>query len=170
VAILDGGNNLLYSFDWGLDLSGSLQGAGGVGGLISMTVPSGANAGTYFYCYDGNGNVVALVNAGNGTVAANYEYGPFGELIRATGPMAKVNPFRFSTKYCDDESDLVYYGYRYYNPSTGRWLNRDPDEEDGGLNLCGFVNNDAVDYWDVLGLEWIVARDHGPRAKVIATA
>jgi hypothetical protein len=41
------------------------------------------------------------------------DYGPFGELIRATGPMAKVNPFRFSTKYDDDESDLVYYGYRY---------------------------------------------------------
>ena len=63
VAILDGGNNRLYSFTWGTDLSGSMQGAGGVGGLISMTVYIGANAGTYFYCYDGNGNVVALVNA-----------------------------------------------------------------------------------------------------------
>jgi hypothetical protein len=29
-------------------------------------------------------------------------------------------------KYCDDETDLVYYGYRYYNPSAGRWLSRDP--------------------------------------------
>jgi uncharacterized protein RhaS with RHS repeats len=45
--------------------------------------------------------------------------GPFGELIRATGPMAKLNPFRFSTKYQDDETDFLYYGYRYYNPSTG---------------------------------------------------
>ena len=35
------------------------------------------------------------------------EYGPFGEFIRATGPMAKANPFRFSTKYQDDETDLV---------------------------------------------------------------
>jgi RHS repeat-associated protein len=40
--------------------------------------------------------------------------------------MAKLNPFRFSTKYDDDETDLLYYGYRYYNPSTGRWLSRDP--------------------------------------------
>jgi RHS repeat-associated protein len=46
--------------------------------------------------------------------------------------MAKLNPFRFSTKYDDDETDLLYYGYRYYNPSTGRWLSRDP------LNEAGF--------------------------------
>ncbi|MGO8931765.1 MAG: RHS repeat-associated core domain-containing protein [Limisphaerales bacterium] len=52
--------------------------------------------------------------------------GPFGEVIRATGPMAKVNPFRFSTKYQDDETDLLYYGYRYYKASTGTWLSRDP--------------------------------------------
>src|SRR5688572_15710465 len=41
---------------------------------------------------------------------------PFGELIRSSGPMAQANPFRFSTKYWDQESDLVYYGYRYYSP------------------------------------------------------
>jgi RHS repeat-associated protein len=38
--------------------------------------------------------------------------------------MAKANPFRFSTKYQDDETDLVYYGRRYLNTSTGRWLSR----------------------------------------------
>ena len=42
----------------------------------------------------------------------NDDYGPFGEVIRSTGLMAKNNPFRFSTKYDDDESDLLYYGYR----------------------------------------------------------
>jgi RHS repeat-associated protein len=57
--------------------------------------------------------------------------GPFGEVLRATGSMAKANPFRFSTKYQDDETDLLYYGYRYYNASTGRWLTRDPIEEHG---------------------------------------
>ena len=36
--------------------------------------------------------------------------------------MAKANPFRFSTKYQDDETDLLYYGYRYYDASKGRWL------------------------------------------------
>ncbi len=52
--------------------------------------------------------------------------GPFGEVLRATDPMAKANPFRFSTKYQDGETDLLYYGYRYYNATTGRWLNQDP--------------------------------------------
>jgi RHS repeat-associated protein len=55
--------------------------------------------------------------------------GPFGEVIRATGPMAKANPFRFSTKYQDEETDLLYYDYRYYSASTGRWLSRDPIQE-----------------------------------------
>ena len=39
-------------------------------------------------------------------ISAKYNYGPFGEVIRQTGPMAKANPIRFSTKYQDDESDL----------------------------------------------------------------
>jgi RHS repeat-associated protein len=156
VAILDGANNLLYSFMWGTDLSGSMQGAGGVGGAISMTVYSGANAGTYFYCYDGNGNVVALVNAANGTVAAQYEYGPFGEVIRATGPMAKVNPFLFQTDFYDWETGKYYVKYRYYDPNTGRFLNRDPEEEDGGLNLYGFVGNNPINLFDVDGCGWAV--------------
>jgi RHS repeat-associated protein len=152
VAILDGGNNLLSSFLWGSDLSGSMQGAGGVGGLVSMTVYDGANAGTYFYCYDGNGNVTALVNAANGSVVAQYEYGPFGEVIRATGPMAKVNPFRFSTDYYDDETDIIMYPRRPYSPSAGRFLTRDPIGENGGVNLYDLVANNPVNENDPLGL------------------
>jgi RHS repeat-associated protein len=78
--------------------------------------------------------------------------GPFGEVIRATGPMAKANPFRFSTQYQDDETDLVCYLHRYYSSSTGRWLSKDPVEERGGLNLYGFVHNDPLDFVDVFGL------------------
>ncbi|HRT58999.1 MAG TPA: RHS repeat-associated core domain-containing protein, partial [Candidatus Paceibacterota bacterium] len=62
----------------------------------------------------------------NRSICTAYRYGPFGELIRATGPMAKANPFRFSTRYQDEETGLVYYGYRYYDPGTGRWVSRDP--------------------------------------------
>jgi RHS repeat-associated protein len=85
-------------------------------------------------------------------MVANYEYGPFGEVIRQTGPMAKVNPIRFSTKYQDDESDLVYYGRRYYKPSTGNWLSRDPMKERGGLNLYGMVVNGSVPSMIVLAV------------------
>ena len=80
------------------------------------------------------------------------DYGPFGELIRASGSNARLNPFRFSTQFQDDESDLVYYGYRFYNASTGRWLNRDPLEEGGGVNVYGFVGNNGVSQFDVDGL------------------
>ncbi len=78
--------------------------------------------------------------------------GPFGEVLRATGLMAKANPFRFSTKYHDDETDLLYYGYRYYNASAGKWLGRDPQEESGGLNLYNVLDNDPLLANDLLGL------------------
>ena len=126
-------NAKVRTYVWGTDLSGSLMGAGGVGGLLKVTY-YGSTTTNVFVAYDGNGNVAALADAANGTVAARYEYGPFAEPIRVTGPMAKVNPVCFSTKYTDRESDLLYYGYRYYNPSTGRWLNRDPLQEEGGSN------------------------------------
>lgn len=71
---------------------------------------------------DGNGNVATVLKADGSGLTAQYEYGPFGEVLRATGPLAKANPFGFSTKYQDDESDFLYYGYRSYNPSPGRWL------------------------------------------------
>ena len=90
-----------------------------------------SQSGTYFSAYDGGGNVTALVAAADSTATARYEYGPFGEPLRVSGAMEKANPFRFSTKYTDEETDFLYYGFRYYNPSTGRWPNRDPIGELG---------------------------------------
>ncbi len=73
--------------------------------------------------------------------------------------MAKVNPFRFSTQYQDDETDLLMYPYRPYSLSTGRWLSRDPIGEKGGVNLYGFVANDPLNQVDFLGLT-TVQSDH----------
>jgi RHS repeat-associated protein len=134
------------SYTWGLNLSGSFQGAGGVGGLLA--VKDGANA--YHYSYDANGNVSEVLN-NSGAVVAHYEYTPFGDTYTATGSYAAVNEYRFSTKPLDAASGLYYYGFRYYNPSTGRWLSRDPVEEGGGLNVYGFVENDPVLNIDLLG-------------------
>jgi RHS repeat-associated protein len=92
------------------------------------------------------------VKGTDGTISAQYEYGPFAEPIRVTGIMGSTNPIRFSCKYTDDESDFLYSGHRYYNPSTGRWLSRDPIKEAGGLNLYLFVNNESVSAVDLLGL------------------
>jgi RHS repeat-associated protein len=127
-----------------------MQSAGGVGGLLIVNQPSTQVA---FVAYDGNGNVSALVNAANGLVLANYEYGPFGELIRKSGPFAAACPFRFSTKYQDDESDLIIYPFRVYNSSTGRWLSRDRLGEKGGFNLYGFVSERPTVAFDPFGLD-----------------
>jgi RHS repeat-associated protein len=151
VAEVNPSSALVRSYMWGSDLSGSPQGVSGVGGLLEVNYYGSATT-NCFPVYDGNGNVAALVNAADGTVSANYEYGAFGEPIRMTGAMAKSNPFRFSTKYDDDESDLLYYGYRYYKPSTGTWPNRDPIEEQGGLNLYALVNNQPINTIDISGL------------------
>jgi RHS repeat-associated protein len=122
-------NALVRTYVWGLDLSGTEQGAGGIGGLLWLTQHTGANVGSHCCAYDGNGNVVALVSATTGTETARYEYGPFGEPIRVTGPGAALNPFRFSTKRTDPTTDLVLYEYRAYSPTLGRWTSRDQAEE-----------------------------------------
>ena len=130
IATLTPSSQLQSAYMWGNDLSGSMQGAGGVGGLLEVSY-YGTSTTNCFPVFDGNGNVAALVNAADSTVAASYEYGPFGEIVRNTGPMGKVNPIRFSTKYQDDESDLIMYPYRPYKGSTGTWLCKDPLGEPG---------------------------------------
>ncbi len=95
--------------------------------------------------------------------------GPFGEVIRATGPMAKANSFRFSTKYQDDETDLLYYGHRYYSSSTGGWLSRDTLQERGGKNLYCILNNNVISHVDLLGngdFAWREPELKGPFPRV----
>lgn len=94
--------------------------------------------------------------------------GPFGEVIRASGSMAKGNPLLFSTKYQDDESGLRFYGYRYCSSSVGRWLSRDPLQERGGLALYCFVNNASISSIDLLGLRLGVSECQGHVRKLLA--
>jgi len=149
--------DIVRSHLWGLDLSGSMQGAGGVGGLL-CTTSYGLQTEQWFPAYDGNGNVMAMINTATGEPQARFEYDPFGREVRATGPALAHAKFRFSSKYFDVESGLSYYGYRYYNPETGRWLNRDPIGEAGGINLYGFVVNDPLNRFDPFGLSYFAYR------------
>ncbi len=59
---------------------------------------------------------------------------------------------RFCPEMRQSGTGMAYYGYRYYDPQTGRWPSRDPIEEAGGLNLYGFIGNEGVNDVDVLGL------------------
>ena len=93
VAEVNATGALVRGYLWGNDLSGSMQGAGGIGGLLEVSYYGGSTTTNCFAAHDGNGNVAALINSANGTTVATDQYGLFGEVIRATGPMAKVNPF-----------------------------------------------------------------------------
>jgi RHS repeat-associated protein len=139
-----------------LDLSGTLYGAGGVGGLLYSSGGT-TSVSSVFYTHDGSGNVTdlldltAAISNGN-AVVARHDYDPFGNVLSEISNFPISNTFKFSTKYFDPETGLSYYGYRHYSPSLGRWLSRDPLEEAGGMNLLGFVNNDPVNGVDPLGL------------------
>jgi len=126
-----------------------LEDGGGAGGLIAV-VDGGGDA--LLFAYDGNGNVDHLLDASDGSVDAHYEYDAFGNIVFSAGGEASENCYRFSTEYIDDETGLIYYGYRYYEPRLGRWVNRDPIAEKGGFNLYALVWNHTTNTYDVLGL------------------
>ena len=67
----------------------------------------------------------------------------------------------FSTKPKENFGEFYYHGYRFYDAGLGRWLNRDPIEERGGVNLYGFVGNDGVNRLDYLGMEVRVFKNPG---------
>jgi RHS repeat-associated protein len=144
----------LARYTRGRDLSGSLEGAGGIGGLLARShgYASGEATAHNFYFADGNGNVVRMVST-NQAVVASYRYDPFGNLISSGGSLAGANLYRFSSKPVHLGSGLYYYGYRFYDPNLQRWLNRDPIEEDGGINLYGYVDNDPLGRADPFGLD-----------------
>jgi RHS repeat-associated protein len=170
---VEGATTSTKNFVWGLDLSQSREGAGGIGGLIAVVDDSGD---ALLFAYDGNGNVGELLGASDGSVNAHYEYDAFGNAVLASGSAASENSYRFSTKYLDGETGLYYYGYRYLETSTGRWVNRDPAEEQGGINLYGFVENRPNGTVDALGLspalpierEFWLATHESPTFKMLA--
>ena len=140
------GTTTTICYFWGKDLSGTLQGAGGVGGLLYLAV----NGCIYIPCYDNNGNITRYLDA-NGDTVAQYVYDAFGNSLSKPGPLADVIRHRFSTKYYDVETGLYYFGYRFYFPLFMRWINRDPIEERGGINLYAYCVNNAFCGFDPHG-------------------
>ena len=152
IAYVNGTTTTMRYF-WGKDLSGTLQGAGGVGGLLYLTI----DGVPYIPCYDNIGNITRYLNA-NGNSVAQYTYDAFGGTLSQTGTMCGVFRFCFSTKYLDAETGLYYYNYRFYSPLMMRWLNRDPIEELGGFNLYGFCGNNGICKFDKDGRAYFALR------------
>jgi RHS repeat-associated protein len=146
----DGNNRPTVTYTLGADLSGSFEGAGGIGGLLArFDHGSGLNA---FYHSDGSGNVSVLQTIAQ-TVAARYLYDPYGRLLSRSGPLADANVRLFSGKEYHASSGLFYYGLRWYDPNLQRFINRDPIGERGGINLYTYVQNSPENYVDPFGLD-----------------
>ena len=103
-----------------------------------------------YYIVDGNKNAIALKDS-SGADVSTYTYTPFGAVEDPVD--GDENPFRFSSEYHDNETNLVYYNYRYYSPEMGRWLKRDPiGEQRNGGNLYTNCLNNLIIRYDILGL------------------
>ena len=176
---VDGGNNIVRKYSWGLDLAGqaggrgsaepgaglpeALEAAGGIGGLLAVydlnDTPGAGQTGDdlqYVYTYDGNGNVVQVLDwsasSATAAIVAKYEYDPYGNVVAQAGDYAERNPFRFSTKQWDAETGFGYWEQRYYSPRLGRWLSRDPAGERGDDDLYRYALNQPTRTIDALGL------------------
>jgi hypothetical protein len=115
-------------FSWGLDLSAqagqvnSLESAGGIGGLLAAEDSAGTGTKEFIYFADANGNIGQVVEttagASYGTVAAHYEYAPFGKRINTASPTEYDQPYRFSSKPFDPETEPGLLGLSPLQPRT----------------------------------------------------
>ncbi|MDR2980896.1 MAG: hypothetical protein LBV12_01470 [Puniceicoccales bacterium] len=124
--------------------------SGGATGLLWYREKTGTTTKVRSPLYDGRGNVVGLVDGNTGQQVSRYYYGPFGEPIGRRGEPVNLG---FATHYTDPVSGLVDFGQRWYNPTTGHWLSREPLGEAASSNLYAYCNNDPVNYLDYLGLD-----------------
>ena len=146
----DSNNVPQVSYTRGLDLSGSLEGAGGIGGLLARS--SGYSSGNWtshaYYHADGNGNITCLI-ASNQSQVASYRYDPYGNTVSQSGTLAGANVYRFSSKEVHTNSFMYYYGYRFYDSGLQRWINRDPIQEQPGLQTKKKLRLQAAAGWNL---------------------
>src|SRR5205823_1896454 len=103
----------------------------------------------YFYTRDHLGSIREMFTGG-GTVVARYDYDPYGRSTTVLG--TTPTDFNFTGLYRHSKSNLDLAVYRAYDPDLGRWLNRDPISEQGGINLYAYVGNDPGQFLDPDGL------------------
>ncbi len=148
--------NYLYSLD---NEIGSIDAEGHIKELRILGEGLGAEIGAGIaYEFDGESFVpihnrqgsVALLVDFDGNVFEDYRYDAFGN--RTWGTFSPRNPWRFASKRCDDETGLINFGRRYYDPTVGKWLTQDPLGLKAGPNLYAYCLNNPLTNFDLYGL------------------
>jgi RHS repeat-associated protein len=141
------------------------------GKIIELRIPSDPNhpetvpfiaieikKATYVPIYDLQGNTTCLIDLYQRKIVESYQYSVFGEEQIANergrwiSDSSIGNPWRYQDRRIDKDIGLIYFGYRYYDPELGRWINPDPAEEIDGPNLYTFCRNNPLNYVDYFGL------------------
>ncbi|MBN2282420.1 MAG: hypothetical protein JXO48_00860 [Deltaproteobacteria bacterium] len=136
LAVYDGNNDLRMRFEY-----------------ADSPMPSAMNRGgnTYYLIYDQVGSLKIVADA-SGTVIKAIDYDSFGNIISDSNPAFEI-PFGFAGGLHDRDTKLVRFGYRDYDPDTGRWTTKDPILFAGGdTDLYGYCLNDPVNALDPEGL------------------
>jgi RHS repeat-associated protein len=103
----------------------------------------------YYYTRDHLGSVRELTDS-SGAVQVRYDYDPYGRRTKVTGSIDA--DFGFTGFYFHGPSGLNFSPTRAYDSDLGRWVNRDPISELGGINLYGYVSNNPITFIDPIGL------------------
>ena len=117
----------------------------GAAGLLSRHTSSGS----VFYVFDPQGNVAETLSST--VLLASYTFDSFG--VGSSSPSSATR-FGFGGEagyYTDTETGFLLLGHRFYDPGTGRFVNRDPIGYGGGVNLYGYVGNDPINDTDPNG-------------------
>jgi len=102
----------------------------------------------YYYHFDGLGSVRALSNI-DADVVERYSYDAFGEPNRVSDVN---NPYMFTGRRYDSETNNYYYRFRYYDPEIGKFFSTDPLYYYDSMNLYQYVLNNAVNMVDPMGM------------------
>lgn len=100
--------------------------------------------------FDGTYQIRYIIDPFSHEIINTYEFDPFGNPIRIVEKV--FNPYRYASKHYDEETGLIYFGKRYYDPSRKRWITPDPAGPIDGANLYAFVRNNPFRYHDYFGL------------------